>query len=74
MTRVTRGPISKKLKEIVEVKTEPVEENDNRDMETVPKQIPTAEEEEIPFKMSPLSHSYPDMQENFLEQAESFRR
>ena len=28
----------------------------------------------MPFKMSPLSHSYPDMQENFPNQEESFIR
>ena len=40
-------------------------------METIPKQIPPAEDEEMQFRMSPLSNSYSDMTENFLEQAES---
>ena len=43
-------------------------------METILEQIPPAEEEEMHFRMSPLSHSYPDMIENFLEQAESSKR
>ena len=59
---------------MVEVEAEPAEENDNREMETIPKKIPPAEEEEMHFRMSPLSHSYPDMTKNFPEQAESSRR
>ena len=43
-------------------------------MEAIPEQIPPIEEEEMHFRMSPLSHSYSDMIENFLEQAESSRR
>ena len=43
-------------------------------METVPKQIPSAEEEEMPFKMSPLSHSGPELREDFLELGESSRK
>ena len=43
-------------------------------METIPEQIPPAKEEEMPFRMSPLSHSYIDMIENFHEQEESSRR
>ena len=68
---MTKGPINKKQKGMVEVEAEPVEENGNREMETIPEQIPLAEEEEMHFKMSPLSHSYPDMIENFPEKAES---
>ena len=59
---------------MVEVKAELVEENGNKEMETIPEQIPLAEEEEMHFKMRPLNHSYPDMIENFPEQAESSRR
>ena len=59
---------------MVEVEAESAEENGNREMETIPEQIPPAKEEDMPFKMSPLSHSYPDMTENFPEQAESSRR
>ena len=42
-------------------------------MEANPEQNPPAEEQ-VHFIMSPLSHSYPDLTENFLEQAESSRR
>ena len=59
---------------MVEVEAEPAEENGNREMETIPEQIPPAEDEEMHFRMSPLSHSYPEMTENFLEQAESSKR
>ena len=58
----------------VEAEAEPVEENDNREMETILEQIPLAEEEEMYFRISPLSHSYPDLTQNFPEQAESSRR
>ena len=59
---------------MVEVEAELAEENGNREMETIPEQIPPVEEEEMHFRMSPLSNSYPGMIENFPEQAESFRR
>ena len=58
----------------MEVEVEPVEENGNREMETIPKKIHPAEEEEMLFRMSPLSHSYPDMTESFPEQVESSKR
>ena len=58
----------------VEAEVEPVEENGNKEMETNPEQIPPTEEEEMHFRMSPLSHSYPDMTENFPEQTKSPRR
>ena len=74
LTGVTKGPRNKRQKGMVEVEAEPTEGNDNREIETIPEQIPPAEEEEMHFRMSPLSHSYPDMQENFPEQAESSRR
>ena len=74
LTGVTKGPRNKWQKGMVEVEAEPVEENDNREMETIPEQIPPTEEEDMHFKMSPLSHSYPDMTENFPEQAESSRK
>ena len=59
---------------MVEVEAEPAEDNDHREMEAIPEQIPPAEEEEMHFRMSPLSHTYLDMTENFPEQAESSRR
>ena len=71
---MTKGPINKKQKGMVEVEADPAEENGNREIETIPKKIPPVEEEEMHLRMSPLSHSYPDMTENFLEQVESSRR
>ena len=73
-TGVIKGPRKKKQKGMVEVEAEPAEENDNREMETIPEQIPPIEEEQLHFRMSPLSHSYPDMTENFPYQAESSKR
>ena len=67
LTGVTKGPRNKRQKGMVEVEAEPDEENDNREMETIPKKIPPAEEEEMHFRMSPPSHSYPDMIKNFPE-------
>ena len=61
LTGVTEGPINKRQKGMVKVETESTEENGNREMETIPEQISPAEEEEMSFRMSPLSHSYPDM-------------
>ena len=49
------------------LEAEPTEENDNREMETVPEQIPPAEE----FRMSPPGH---EMREDFPELAESSRK
>ena len=74
LTGVAKGPRNKRQKGIVEVEAEPAKENDNREIETFPKQIPLAEKEEMQYIMSPLSHPYPDMTENFPEQAESSRR
>ena len=74
LTGVTKGPRNKKQKGIVKVEAEPAEGNDNREIENVPEQTPPAEEEEMHCIMSPLSHSYPDMRENFPEPAESSRR
>ena len=59
---------------MVEVEADLAEDNDHREMEAVQEQIPPAEDKEMHFRMSPLSHSYPDMTENFPEQAESSRR
>ena len=73
LTGVTKGPRNKKQQRMVEVEAEPVEDHDLREMEAIPEQIPIEEEEEMHFRMSPLSHTYPDMTENFLEQAKSSR-
>ena len=59
---------------MVEVEAKSAEENGNREMETIPEQIPPSKEEDMPFRMSSLSHSYPDMTENFPEQAKNSRR
>ena len=76
LTEVTKGPRKKRQKVMVEVEeeAEPTKENGNREMETIPEHIPPTEEEEMHFRMSPLSHSYPDMTENFPEQEESSKR
>ena len=58
----------------VEEEAKPAEENGNKEMKTILEQIPPAEEEEMHFRMSPLSHSYLDMTENFPEQAERSKR
>ena len=59
---------------MVEVEAEPAEDDDHRDREAIPEQNPPAEEEGVHLRMSPLSHSYPDMTENFPEPAESSKR
>ena len=74
LTGVTKGPRNKNQQRMVEVEAELAKDNDHREMEVIPEQIPPAEEEEMHFIMSPLSHSYPDMTVNFLKQAKSSRR
>ena len=78
LTRVTRGAKGKRQKGIVEMEaeaeTEPVEENDTRQVGTIPEDIPPAVAEEVPFRMSPLNQSYPEEQEQFPEKAEGSRR
>ena len=74
VTGVTKGPRNKKQQRMVEVEAEPAKDHDHREMEAILKQIPPVEEEEMHFKMSPLSHTYPDMTANFPKQAESSRR
>ena len=59
---------------MVEVEAKHAEDSDKREMEAIPKKNPPAEEEEVHFRMSPLSHSYPDLTENFPEEAESSKR
>ena len=73
-TGVIKGPRNKKQQRMVEVESEHAEDNDHREMEAIPEQNPPVEEEEVHFIMSPLSHSYPDITENFPEQVESSRR
>ena len=71
---VIKGLRNKKQKGLVEAEAEPTEENDARELKAIPEDIPPAVAEEIPSKMSPLSHSYPELTENYPEQAESSRR
>ena len=59
---------------MVELEAKPGEENDNREMEFVPKHIPPAEEKEMPFRMSPMSPLGPEMREDFPELVESSRK
>ena len=74
LTGVTKGPRNKQQKGIVELEADSAEENDNRGMEIVLEQIPPAKEEEMPFRMSPLSHLGLELREDFPELAESSRK
>ena len=74
LTGVTKGPRNKKHEEIRELKAESTKENDNREMESVLEHIPPAEEEEMPFRMSPMSLPGPEMREDFPELAERSRK
>ena len=56
-----------------EVETVPTEENETREMEEIPKDIHPAVAEEAHFRMSPLRHSYPEVQEQLPLQAEGSR-
>ena len=57
------------------MEAEPTEKNDNMEIENFLEKAPPAEEEEeMQCRMSPLSHSYPYMRENFPEPPESSRR
>ena len=69
-----KGPRKKKQKGLVEAEEEPAEENDAREIEAISKDIPPTVVEAIPSRMSPLSHSYPELTKNYPEQVESSRR
>ena len=56
-----------------EAETVPAEENETREMEEVSEDIHPAVAEEAHFRMSPLSHSYPEVQEQLPLQAEGSR-
>ena len=56
------------------MEAEPAGGNDNREIEIFPKQTPPEEEEEMHCRMSPLSHLYPYMRENFPEPTKSSKR
>ena len=51
----------------------PVDENEAREMEEVPEDIHPAIAEETHFRMSPVSHSYPEVLEQLPLQAEGSR-
>ena len=78
LTGLTRGPKGKRQKGIVEVDAEaeivPAEKNETRDMRVIPEDIHPAVAKEAHFRMNPLSHSYPQVQEHLSEQAEGSRR
>ena len=74
LTGIIKGSRNIKQTGLIEAEAEPAEENDAREMEAIPKDIPAAVVENIPSRLSPLSHSYPDLTENYPEQAESSRR
>ena len=61
---VIKGPRNKKQKGLVEADAETAEERHGREMEAIPKDIPPAVAEEIPSRMIPLSHSYPEQAES----------
>ena len=71
---MTKGPINKKQQRMVEVEEEPAKDHDHREMEAIPEEIPLVEEEEMHFRICPLSHTCPNMTTNFPEQEESSRR
>ena len=58
----------------MELEAELSAENDNREMESVPEQIPPVEEEEMPFRMSPMVPPGPEMIEDFPKLAKSSRK
>ena len=74
LTGITKRLRNKKQKGIIEVEAEPTEENDNMEIENVLEKTPPGEEEEdMHCRISPLSHSYPDVRDNFPEPVESSR-
>ena len=72
------GPKDKRKKGIIEVDAEvetvPAEENETREMGAILEDIHPVVAEEAHFRMSPLSHSFPEVQEHLPEQAEGSRR
>ena len=61
------------MKVDAEAETVPVEENETREMEVIPEDIHPAVAEGAHFRMSPLSHSYPEVQEHLPLQIEGSR-
>ena len=77
LTRVTRGPKINRQKEVVaadiEAEQEVNEKNQGREIEEVPDNtIPEMTEEE-PARVSPITHSFPDVQEQLSVQAKGSR-
>ena len=58
----------------VEVEIVPAEENETREIGAIPEDIHPVVAEEAHFGMSPLSHSYPEVQEQLPEQVEGSKR
>ena len=56
-----------------EAETVPAGENETKEMEAIPEDIHPVVAEEAHFRMIPLSHSYPEVQEHLLSQAEGSR-
>ena len=63
---VIKGPRNKKKKGLVEAEAEPAEENEAREIEEIPEDIPPAVAEEIPSGMIPFSHSYQEQAESSI--------
>ena len=57
-----------------EAETVPAEENETREMGAIPEDIHPTVAEEAHFRMSPLSYSYPEVQEHLPEQEEGSMR
>ena len=74
LTGVTKGPRNRKRKGIIEMEAKPIEGNDNMEIENFLGKSPLAEEEEMQYRMNPLSHSCPDRREKFPKPAENSRR
>ena len=76
LTRVIKGPKSRKMKEmeIVEVAEEPQEEEEEQvGMKKIPKEAQLPGEEEIQSRISPVFQSPPHIRENFSEPKEYFK-
>ena len=58
----------------VEAETMPAEENETREMGAIPEDIHPAVAKEAHFRMSQLSHSYPEVQEHLPKQAKGSMR
>ena len=66
LTGVTKELRNKKQKGIIEMEEEPIEGNDNMEIENFLEKAPSTEDEEMKCGMIPLSHSCPNMREIFL--------